>query len=106
MPTDSVNIEKHIKTYLSNKFVITENAKLKKYFRKTIHHKHLRQLTLRELELYSIIIKPMNTFKRILLVVHFVMPAGGDRVRISKYCQRGLEIFNIFKLGRVTSTST
>jgi hypothetical protein len=34
MPNDCVNIEKHIKTYLLNTSVITENAKLKKKVRK------------------------------------------------------------------------
>jgi hypothetical protein len=29
MPNDSVNIEKHIKTYMLNTCVITENAKLR-----------------------------------------------------------------------------
>jgi hypothetical protein len=31
------------------------------------------------------IIYNYNQVKRILLVTHFVMPAGGDYVRISKY---------------------
>jgi hypothetical protein len=39
------------------------------------HHKHLRQLTLHQLQLYIIIIKRMNTFKRILLVIHLIIPA-------------------------------
>jgi hypothetical protein len=30
---------------------------------------------LHQLQLYTIIIKPINTFKRILLVIHLVMPA-------------------------------
>jgi CTP:phosphocholine cytidylyltransferase-like protein len=34
MPSNSVNTEKHIKTYLLNTYVITENAKLKKNVRK------------------------------------------------------------------------
>jgi hypothetical protein len=70
MPNDSVNIEKHIKTYLLNTCVIRENAKLKKI----THHKHLRQLALYQLKLYTIIIKHMNTFERVLLVIHLVMP--------------------------------
>jgi hypothetical protein len=44
-------------TYLLNTCVIIENGKL----RKIKHHKHLRQLTLHQLQLYTIIIKPMNT---------------------------------------------
>jgi hypothetical protein len=32
---------------------------------KKIHHKHLRQLTRHQLQLYTIIMRPMNTFKRI-----------------------------------------
>jgi hypothetical protein len=59
MPDDSMNIERHIKPYLLNTCVITENAKL----RKIKHHKHLRQLTLHLLQLYKIIIKLRNTFK-------------------------------------------
>jgi hypothetical protein len=47
------------------------NAKL----RKIKHHKRLRQLTLHQLQLYTIIIKRMNTFKRMLLVIYLVMPA-------------------------------
>jgi hypothetical protein len=69
MPDDSMNIEKHTKTYLQNTLVITENAKLRK-----IKHKNLRQLTLQQLQLYTVMIKPINTFKRILLVFHLVMP--------------------------------
>jgi hypothetical protein len=52
MPKESVSIKKHIQTYMLNACVITENAKL-----------------------YKIIIKPVNTFKIILLVIHLVMPA-------------------------------
>jgi hypothetical protein len=74
MPNDCVNIEKHMKTYLLNKYVITEDANIRKKLRKIKHHKHLLQLSLHQLQLHSIIIKPMNTFKRILLVIHFVMP--------------------------------
>jgi hypothetical protein len=50
MPNDAVNIGKH-KT-LSAEY--TRNYK---------HHKHLRQLTLHQLQLYIIIIKPVDTFK-------------------------------------------
>jgi hypothetical protein len=39
------------------------------------HHKHLCQLTRHQLQLYTIIMKTMNTFKRILLVIILVMPA-------------------------------
>jgi hypothetical protein len=40
----------------------------------TQRHKHLLQLTLHHLQFYAIIIKPMNTFQGILLVIHLVMP--------------------------------
>jgi hypothetical protein len=58
---------------MSNDSVITEKAKL----RKIKHNKHLRQLTQRQLQLqlYAIIIKRINTFKRFLLVIHLVMAA-------------------------------
>jgi hypothetical protein len=105
MPNDSVNIEKHIQTYLLNTFVITENAELRKKLGKIKYHKHLRQLTLHQLQLHTIIIKSMNTFEIILLVIHLVMTACGDYIRISKYSQRLLEIFDIFKLGWVFSKS-
>jgi hypothetical protein len=71
MPNDRVNIEKHIKTNLLNTRLITESAKL----RKMKHHRHLRQMTLHQLQLYTIILKQMNTFKRISFVIHLVMPA-------------------------------
>jgi hypothetical protein len=60
---------------MPNDSVITENAKLRKKLRKIKHHKHLSQLTRHQLQLYVIVIKRMNTFKRILLVIHLVMPA-------------------------------
>jgi hypothetical protein len=44
----------------------------KRKLRKTKHHKHLRQLALHQLQLYTIINKQMNTFKRILFVIHLV----------------------------------
>jgi hypothetical protein len=47
MPKDNVNIEKHIKTYVLNTCVITENAKLRKNLKKIKRHKHLRQLITR-----------------------------------------------------------
>jgi hypothetical protein len=56
---------------MPNDNVITENAKL----RKIKYHKRLRQLIRHKLQLYIIIIKRMNTFKRISLVIHLVMPA-------------------------------
>jgi hypothetical protein len=71
MPNDRVNIEKHTKTNLLNTWLITENAKL----RKIKFLKHLRQLTVHQLQLYTIIIKPKNNFKIILLVIQSVMPA-------------------------------
>jgi hypothetical protein len=55
MLNDSVNIEKHIKTYVLNTYISTENAK----FRKIKHHKHLCQLT-QQFQLYTIIIQHMN----------------------------------------------
>jgi hypothetical protein len=51
------------------------NRKAHVKHRKTKHHKHLGQLTLHQLQLYIIIIKPINS--------------GGDS-------QRRLEIFDIF----------
>jgi hypothetical protein len=75
MPNDSVNIEKHIKLYLLNTCIIIENAKHRRKLNKIERHKHLQQWTLHQLQLYIIIIKPMNNFKRILLVIHLVMPA-------------------------------
>jgi hypothetical protein len=71
MPNNSVNIEKHTKTYTLNTCVVTENAKL----RKIKQHKHLRQLTRYQLQLHTIIIMPLNTFKRILLVINLFMTA-------------------------------
>jgi hypothetical protein len=41
------------------------SANLREKLRK-IKHKHLRQLTLHQIQLYTIIIMSMNTFKRIL----------------------------------------
>jgi hypothetical protein len=64
MLNDSVNIEKHIK-HLLKTFVITENAMLREKLRKIKHHKHLSQPTRHQLHLYTIMIKPMYTFKKI-----------------------------------------
>jgi uncharacterized membrane protein YukC len=75
MPNDSVNIEMHIKTSLLNTRVIRENAKVRKKLRKIKHHKHLRQLTQHQFQLYAVIIKPKNTFEIILFIIHLVMPA-------------------------------
>jgi hypothetical protein len=49
MPNDSVNLDKHIKTYLLEASVITENVKVGKIK----HHKHLRQLNRHQLQLYN-----------------------------------------------------
>jgi hypothetical protein len=35
----------------------------------------LRQLTLHQLQLYTITMKPMDTFKKNIFVIHLVMPA-------------------------------
>jgi hypothetical protein len=56
---------------MPNDSVITENAKL----RKMKHQRRLRQLTLHQIQLCTIIIKRMNTSKRMLLIIHLVMPA-------------------------------
>jgi hypothetical protein len=75
MPNDRVNVENHMKISLINTYVITENAKLRKELREVKHHKHIRQLTPHQFQLHTIIIKPINTFIRILLVIHLVLPA-------------------------------
>jgi hypothetical protein len=62
MPNDSVNIEEQTKTYLLNTRVITENAKPRKNLREIKHHKHLRQLTRHQLQIYTIVIKRMIVF--------------------------------------------
>jgi hypothetical protein len=54
--------------------------KFKKKLRKMKHRKHLRQLTLHELQLYTIIIKPMNKSKEMLLVIHLVVSTTCDRL--------------------------
>jgi hypothetical protein len=60
MPKDSVNIEKHTNLITC---VITEYAKLRKMKDPT------------PIPIIYDYNKPMNTFKRILLIIHFVMPA-------------------------------
>jgi hypothetical protein len=76
MLNGSVNIKKHIKSDLLNTCLNTENAKL----RKRKHYKQLRELTLHQLQMYTIIFKPKNTFNRILLVIHLVMSATCDKL--------------------------
>jgi hypothetical protein len=73
MLNDSVNIEKHKKTFLLNTFIIAENAELRKKVRKI--KPQASQVTRHQLQLYTVTIKSVNTFKRVLLVIHLIMPA-------------------------------
>jgi hypothetical protein len=55
MPTDSVNVKEH-----------------KKLSAEYMQHEYYQcQLNLRQLKLYAVVIKQVNTFKRILLVINF-----------------------------------
>jgi hypothetical protein len=68
-----LRVEKYI---CNNEPKLTENANLRKKLRKIKHHKHLHQLIRHQLQSYStIIIKRINSFKRILLIIHLVMTA-------------------------------